>query len=77
MDDQAEIRQVQSRGHVGCDANLGMPVAQQVQRVVTLTLVHLAGKPDGMEAALAQAGVKMAHRLARGAEDERPAGASK
>ncbi len=75
MDDEAEIGQVEAaRGDIGGDADLGVAIAQGLQRVIAFALAHLAGEADSVEAALAQAGVQVADVLARGAEDERAAG---
>ena len=71
VDDEAEVGQVEAAGgDVGGDADLGVAVAQGLQRIVAFALVHFAGEADGVEAALAQGGVEVAHGFARGAEDE-------
>ena len=71
MDDEAEVRQVESTGgDVGCDANLRAVVAQGLERVVALVLRQLARQGDGGEAALLQHGGQVTHAVARVAEDD-------
>ena len=72
MDDEAEIGQVEAAGgDIGGDADPGAAVAQRLQGVGALALGQLARQRHGREAALDQAGVEVAHGLARRAEDDR------
>ena len=72
MDDEFEPGQIDATGrHVGRYADPGAPVAQGLQRVVTLTLGELARQSHGCEAAFHEARMQMPHRLAGLAEDQR------
>ena len=72
MDHQGDRRKVDSaRRDVGRHAHSGPPVAQRLERLIALVLAVLPGQGDGMEAALGQAGVQPADRVARGAEQYR------
>ncbi len=71
VDHEVEVRQIEAaRGDVGGDADPGAAVAQRLQGVGALVLAQLAGQRHRREAALQQAGVQVAHRLARGAEHQ-------
>ena len=75
MDDEAEVGKVEAAGRdVSGDADLGVAVAQGLQRIVAFALAHFAGEADSVETALAQGGVEVAHGFAGGAEDEGAAG---
>ena len=69
VDDEAEIRQVDPAGRdVGRDADARAAVAQGLQGVVALALAQFARQGDGGKAALEQARLQVAHRLAGVAE---------
>ncbi len=75
MDDEAEAGQVDpARGNVGRHAHPRPAVAQRLQRAVAFGLAVFARQGDGGKAALDQAGMQMAHRIARRAEQHRRIG---
>ena len=65
MDDQSEIRQIQTaRSDIGGDTNSGMAVPQCLQGLRALALGQLAGQADDRKPPLAQAGGQVLHPLA-------------
>ena len=75
VDDETEVGQVQAAGgDVGGHAGPRMAVAQGLQGVGSLLLAQFARQLHRREASLAQGAVQVAHRLARGAEDQGPGG---
>ena len=69
MNHQAERGQIDpARGDIGRDAHTGPPVAQRLQRLVTLRLRVLARKRDHRKAAFLQGRVHVADLFARPAE---------
>ena len=72
VDHQAEIRQIDAaRGDVGRHADPRAAVPDRLKRGGAVMLAEFAGQSDRLETALQQAGMQMAHAVARGAEHER------